>query len=101
MTRIFEFRILHDGWEMDNAGWITEDETGRKLYTTGHGQEYEMPRDELSSLIQYMEENLARLREAARLMGYLSEKPALCGDRGMAGGNGCKLAKGHAGEHQY
>ena len=44
-----EFLILHEGWEMDNWGWITE---GGKVYTTNHGgRPYEMDIPELQSRI--------------------------------------------------
>lgn len=44
-------------------------ESGRKLYTPNHEREYETQILKLNELVQSMEQNLAQLKEAARLKG--------------------------------
>ena len=35
---LYTFVIAHIGWEMDNEGWICEDDAGKKVFiTTNHG----------------------------------------------------------------
>ena len=71
MEKIHEFRIMHDGWETDNAAWVTEDVAGkRKLETTNHGGKCEMSKAELFEKISETEASLLALKEAADLMGY-------------------------------
>ena len=38
---IHTFLVLHEGWEADNAGWVTED--GR-VWTTSHGSRPQLAR---------------------------------------------------------
>ena len=73
MKRIHESRVLNDGWEMDNALWIDEDKNGHRLmYTTSHGSEYVMDKEEFFEKIEETELSLAGLKAAAALMGYVS-----------------------------
>ena len=59
-----EFLILHKGWEMDNIGWITEE---NEVYTTSHGGgPYAMTLAQIEQHIAQTEESLAGLK-AARL----------------------------------
>lgn len=45
---IFRFPILHIGWDMDNEGWVEQDEHGQhKVFTTNHGKTVEMTKDDL------------------------------------------------------
>ena len=61
------FVVLHNGWEMDNEGWITSD---GQVWTTSHGgnpypmtsQEVQAHIDETSSSF----EGLIRAREAMK-----------------------------------
>ena len=55
------FVILHEGWEMDNVGWIAND--GR-IWTTNHGRLQSMNRNELETRIQEAEASLRGLRRA-------------------------------------
>ena len=60
-----EFRILHDGWEADNVGWVTED--GR-VWTTSHaGSPYEMSDSELDEKIGETVSSLQGLMEARKV----------------------------------
>lgn len=69
MNKIFEFIILHEGWEMDNKGWIEKQSNGiLKLMTTGHGFKYEMSIEELSDKITETEKSLEGLKKAMDLI---------------------------------
>jgi len=52
---VFRFRILHDGWDSDNEGWVEQDDSGEyKIYSTNHDQIYEMDKKELEAkLFEY------------------------------------------------
>jgi len=66
---IFEFRILHDGWEMDNRGWITENDNGLKtLMGTSHGGAKKMTIKELHEKIHETRNSLAGLKQALKIM---------------------------------
>jgi hypothetical protein len=70
MKTIHDFRVLHDGWEMDNRAWIMEDDNGERiLYTTNHGVLCKMTNKELLAKIRETENSLADLKTAAKLMG--------------------------------
>jgi len=72
VKRIFEFTILHEGWEMDNDGWVTEDEKGvHELHTTNHGMATTMTKGELIGAIKETRDCLEGLLKAAELMGYM------------------------------
>lgn len=65
ITKILhEFKILHEGWELDNAGWVVElyDEE-KKIVLTNHGQPYFASPKELS---KKCEEYKLLLKEAAK-----------------------------------
>ncbi len=64
----YEFIVLHEGWEMDNTGWVTED--GR-VWLTSHGTPYPAPMAELDELIDRTERSLIGLKIAR-------EKQAIC-----------------------
>ena len=60
------FTILHDGWEMDNDGYITTD---GNIYTTSHGGRlYEMSLEELDRKIAEAEDSLDGLRLARLIL---------------------------------
>ena len=72
MMQIYEFTILHEGWEMDNKGWIEQQPDGTlKLITTSHGRQYTMSYHELKEKIIETETSLKGLRRAMELMGWL------------------------------
>lgn len=62
-----EFVILHDGWEMDNRGWITTD---GKVYTTNHGGDhvYEMSLGEIDGKIAEADYSLQGLKKARNVL---------------------------------
>jgi len=69
LKKIHEFRVLHDGWETDNAAWVSQDALGkRKLETTNHGQKCEMGKKTLFEKIAETETSLNALKKAAELM---------------------------------
>lgn len=71
MKKIYEFKILHAGWEMDNNGWITENDFGLlDMHTTNHGSDEVMSKDYLFSKIDETEKSLFGLLKAKELMGY-------------------------------
>jgi len=38
---LHHFKVLHDGWEMDNDAWVVERQDGsRAIVTTNHGGTY-------------------------------------------------------------
>jgi len=66
---VFHFRILHDGWDMDNEGWVEQDEHGQyKVFTTNHGKIVEMTRDELIAKILEVLHSVMDMRNAIRLL---------------------------------
>lgn len=68
---IFRFKVLHAGWELDNEGWIIENEDGRReLRTTSHTNECEMPVRELEEKIIETQESLDELLKAKTLMNW-------------------------------
>ena len=69
LKTIFEFRILHDGWEMDNRGWITENEHGIKtLMGTSHGGVKKMTIKEVHEKMHETRKSLAGLKQALKIM---------------------------------
>ena len=69
MKEIYEFRILHDGWEMDNRGWIAEDDKGKKfLMTTNHGRTVPLKVQEIHDKIHETRKSLAGLKEALKII---------------------------------
>lgn len=60
--KIFEFPVLHAGWEMDAKGWVIEKEDGTRavLLTKHDANEYEAPVSELiAKLAEYGEATIA------------------------------------------
>jgi hypothetical protein len=63
------FRILHEGWESDNEGWVVEYPNGkRELLTTNHGEKCVMSKDELKDKIKETRRSLNGLLEAEKLV---------------------------------
>lgn len=72
-NKIFEAKVLHEGWEMDNAAWVEKDENEvLRAYTTTHGpgNKYEMEADELLDKIEETESSLTGLKEIKKLMKW-------------------------------
>lgn len=69
MRKIFETRVLHDGWEMDNAAWVQEDAGGVfHLRTTNNGAECEMTEADLTRKIIETDASLRGLLKAAGMI---------------------------------
>ena len=60
-----KFRILHDGWEMDNKGWTDAEGI---VWTTNHGANVQMSMDELQSKIDETEASLNGLLTARDIL---------------------------------
>lgn len=53
MKKIYEFPVLHAGWEMDDKGWVAIDDNGRKvIILTNHGSECVASVEELREKIE-------------------------------------------------
>lgn len=66
---VFRFRILHDEWDMDNEGWVEQDEHGKyKVFTTNHGYTVEMSRDELINKTLETLHSAMDMRNAIRML---------------------------------
>lgn len=53
---IYQFSVLHLGWEMDNTAWVIQKpDKSRKLIFTNHGSPYETDIAELVNKIQEYE----------------------------------------------
>jgi len=66
---IYRFRILYDGWELDNEGWIVEDEKGKRtLRSTSHGTEFDWNKEGLIEKIVETQASLDGLKQAYKLM---------------------------------
>jgi hypothetical protein len=60
--KIFECRVLHDGWEMDNSAWVIEHPDGKKeIRTTNHGGECSMDIKDICSKIAETNASLSGL----------------------------------------
>jgi hypothetical protein len=81
---IFEFPVMHIGWELDNTGWVMErPDGGRYLRLTSHGSEYEADEKELHAKIEEYDEAIDKTRKALRLLrpDGIGEKCGECGDK--------------------
>ncbi len=57
--------LLHNGWEMDNQGWIVEFEDGqRAALTTSHGGVYPWTKQEAEEKLAETEASAASIRKA-------------------------------------
>lgn len=65
------FIILHKGWEMDNFGYVEEDDKyKRTLHTTNHGKKCIMSKEQLLDKIEETKASLDGLLKAKELMNY-------------------------------
>jgi hypothetical protein len=62
---LHEATILHEGWEMDNRGWIVKLEGGEvRALTTSHGGPYLWTKEELEGQIEVTRRSLDSLLKA-------------------------------------
>lgn len=66
---VSEFPILHDGWELDNVGYVYEDNFGcYNIIFTDHGSPYIPNLLELENKIKLYKEASDKLKEAMKLV---------------------------------
>lgn len=68
---LFTFRILHDGWEMDNEAWVARNKKGKLvLLMTSHGGLYDYGRDvsELHAALEQTKRSVVGIRQAIALI---------------------------------
>lgn len=68
---IHTFRILRDGWEMDNEAWIARNKKGKLvLLMTSHGGLYDYGRDvsELHEKLEKTKRSVAGIKQAIALI---------------------------------
>ena len=58
---IHHFTVLHEGWELDNDGWVTDD--GR-VWMTNHGSLYETDEEELQGHLKRIQDCAGSIRKA-------------------------------------
>jgi hypothetical protein len=74
---LFTFRILYDGWEMDNEAWVARDKKGKVvLLMTSHGGLYDYGRDvsELHAALEETKRSLAGIKQALALINSASQE---------------------------
>ncbi len=69
MQKIYDFPVLHAGWEMDNKGWVALDESGQKvIILTNHGDEYIASVDELLKHIERYKAAIEATEKAIKMV---------------------------------
>ena len=63
---IHEFIVMHDGWEMDNRGWVTAD--GRGWMTSHGGPPIPASSDEIHEHMAEALRSMGSMAEALKLM---------------------------------
>lgn len=71
LSVIYEFVIMHNGWETDNYGWITEDGS---VWATSHGQIVQYSQYDLQDKIVETQKSLWALKEARHLAEMSKEE---------------------------
>jgi hypothetical protein len=67
---IHKFTVLHEGWEMDNKGWVIECEDGaRHLVLTSHGRPRKAEARELADKLVEYRKAISETQEALDLLG--------------------------------
>lgn len=69
---VFTFRVLNDGWEMDNECWIAKNKEGELVFlATNHGSLWDYGRDisELHDKLAETRTSIAGIKKAIALMG--------------------------------
>lgn len=65
---VFEFPVLHTGWELDDKGYVVRDEGGDLcLVLTNHGRPYPAEVGELEKKIAEYTEAITKTREALKM----------------------------------
>jgi hypothetical protein len=68
---VFTFRVLYDGWEMDNEAWIAKNKKGELvLLMTSHGSlwDYGIDVSELHSRLEEMKQSRKGILKAIALL---------------------------------
>lgn len=61
--------VLHEGWEMDNCAWVSQDKSGKlKLMVTCHGHECETTKELLLEKIEETRNSLDQLNGLLKLV---------------------------------
>lgn len=56
--------VLHEGWDMDNLIWISQDDDGNlKLLSTNHGRECESSVNCIDSSIERAQDSIDQLKK--------------------------------------
>lgn len=69
------FTVLHEGWEMDNTGWVYEDKGTRFLVLTSHGSPYVAKAGELAELLTKHRAAAAGIEQAQTVLGGFTSEP--------------------------
>lgn len=73
-TKLFEFPVLHKGWEMDSRGWVAELDSGKRvLVLENHGTEYIAKESELQERIAEYEAVLQASHEALTMLNQIQK----------------------------
>ncbi len=65
---LLEFPILYSGWEIDNIGWVIEDQKIVKLILTSHGGPYVATPKDLKEKIEEYKAALAKTEKALNML---------------------------------
>lgn len=67
--RLYTATVLHEGWDMDNEAWVTEDKSGKlRFYTKNHGNVEPLDRAYLNSKILEADSSADELRKIRAMM---------------------------------
>lgn len=70
MKKLYEFPVLWSGWELDDKGWIAEDNNGKLvIILTNHGSEYIASIEELEKYLQRYKEVIEATEKAIKIVG--------------------------------
>jgi hypothetical protein len=64
---VFEFQLLHAGWELDDKGWIVERGKKRFIVLTNHGVTYVAKKNELKAKIKEYSKAIKQTEKALKL----------------------------------
>ncbi len=73
---LHQFPVLHNGWEMDNDGWVVTDRGRPRLVMSTHGGKYFIMAAELVEKIAEYQKAMAETQEALALIGIEPKCPA-------------------------
>jgi hypothetical protein len=67
--KLYEFPVMHSGWEMDSKGWVVELADGRRaILLANHGVEYLAKPSELHELIEEYQQAISATRKALGIL---------------------------------